>query len=881
MTGNEEPTVDRKRRRGRWRVVNLLLATVVAGGLVFVSLFGSGPIPALGALLNPGTGVWTDASGASLPVDQTITVPGLDTTATVGFEDNGVAHIDAGSDADMFRAIGFVHATFRIFQMDLIRRQAAGKLSEVIGAQGVESDKFELDLGLLRAAERDWEEMPEDSPAKAALVDYSAGINSAIDQMIEDDTLPMYFKVLDYEPQPWTPVDSLLVQRLMTQTLSLDMRPLTFTYIEQAVGKATFDEWFPATPWNQQYPFDPGPYEQLPLQELPASDPAAPTPEAAASTSEQIGTDTAVPETSNRTSIEQTALATAMADRTAGLPSNAVHTFGNSNVWVVSGSKTASGEPILASDPHLSMTMPSVWFQLSATSPSYSMTGVTLPGVPVVLIGKNKHISWGIANSQHQSTFFYLEKTDPSRPDQYYWNGAWQPMAKVNYTINVKGQSPVEHVVRITTHGPIMTDQDVTASMWWVGTLPSENLDSALELVKADNFTQFREALRGWGTPAENFAYADDAGNIGIVNAGYSPQSESSSPYLPMSGTGDSEVTGSVPFDALPVTYNPPEGFAAASNQREVTADYPYFWGRGYDFFDQGWRQAEIVSHLQDATDLTVADTTALQLSLVDGVARAFAPTVIAAMEGQQLSPTEQTALAQLKSWDYNLSVDSAAATIWLRFVRLYEYEVFHPNWEYYDIPAPPRDEISPSKTGGGYAMESMRGMLVTLSQNDPGNELFSPPGTPDRTAIDAVRTAFSETIEDLAGKNGPDPETWAYGNAHFVMFESLLRSTPLDVGPFTYGSGGRTLNSILGPPPVRDGKTLTGVSTGGASWRFVIDWGTGEAISSLPGGASENPVSPWYANGVSDWLAGRYGPVLEGTQAAEATEGRTWTLQS
>lgn len=873
-------------RFGRGRVaqkIHLLVACLVAALLAVISLAGAGPLPALGYLLTPGNGVWTDAASADLPTNQTIELPGLDGKVSIGFEKSGTPHIKAGSDADMFTAMGYLHSTFRLFQMDLMRRQAAGRLAEIVGPEGVASDAYELDVGLARAAERDWKTMSPNSPAYNALVDYSAGVNNAMEKMQKSGTLPMYFKLLGYEPKPWTPVDSLLVQRLLTQTLSMDMRPMTFTVLAEAIGKKTFDTWFPAAPWNKQHPFDPGPYEKVQLKTLPVSDPAAPNPEPP-NIVDQSGAAkpaSAIPALTDGGSIPvgSTALADVMLKRIAGLPANAIHTFGNSNVWVVAGSKTASGKPILASDPHLSLTLPSTWFQVSALSPGYHMTGVSLPGLPVVLIGKTDTISFGIANSQHNSTFFYLEKTSLDKPDQYFWKGDWRPMSKVTYSIKVKGAPSVKHVVRLTVHGPIVTDQGITASMWWVGALPSDNLNSALKMVKATTFAEFRSALAGWGTPAEDFAYADRAGNIGIVNAGYAPQIASGSPYLPMSGTGESDVIGTVPPAALPVTYNPPEGFAGASNQREVGVDYPYYFGRGYDFFDQGWRQNEIVKSLSGATGVTMQQTQQLQMSAVDGVAREFAPTVIAAMAGQKLTDQENSALELLTNWNYSLDTDSAAATIWLAYVRLYEYSVFMPWWKTFAVPAPARDELTPSKDHGGYALESLRGMLVTLSASDPGNNLFTGSNGAGSSAVTLMRLAFKETVASLAKKSGPSPASWTYGKTHLLLIESLLQNTTLDAGPYEVGSGGRAINSVLGHTPTRDGRLLTGVTSGGASWRLVIDWGTGQAVSSYPGGTSENPASPWYANGVDGWLAGRYEPLLDEKQANKLTKGRTWTL--
>jgi penicillin amidase len=872
-------------RKGRARTVRAV-ANAIGAGLVVVVLLavsaaGAGAVPALGPALNPGTGVWADSRGGGLPTDQHLLVPGMTTRTTVGFESNGIPHIEAGSDQDMFRAIGYLHARFRIFQMDLERRQAGGRLAEIIGEQGVESDTFELDLGLVRAAERDLRTLPPQT--RAVLDAYAAGVNAGVAQLRRDGTLPMYFKLLGYDPAPWTPLDSLLVQRLETQTLAYSDRPLFFSYLAKGIGKERFDQWLQVVPQNSQFPYDKGPYKSLPLQQLPVgADPAAPAVPAMpmpASTGAVPGA-SAGPSPAVSVTPAMTSASTAVLDRYAELPLNAIHTMGNSNAWAISGDRTASGKPILAADPHLTMSLPSLWFQLAARSPNYDVAGVTLPGVPAVLLGHNPQASWGITNSQHPTTLYYLEQTDAAHPDQYYWNDAWRPMNKVQYTINVKGGAPVQHTVKLTAHGPILTQQDITASVWFSGMLPSDNLTSILAATRASSFDQFHEALRGWGTPAENFVYADKAGDIGIVNAGYVPQVRGGSAYLPMSGTGENDVIGTVPFEALPLVHNPPEGVVSTANQREVTADYPYYYGRSYDFFDQGWRESEIVHALDGRKGITAEQMGQLQLNQVDGTARALLPAVLEALRGQKLNPTEQAALDQLTNWNYSLDADSAAATLWTRFITLYNYAVWHPLWEQYKIPSPPTEGFTPRTSRNSYVVDAMMGMLLKLSVSDPGNEIFSPSTMAKRTAPDVMRLAFSDVVKDLSAKRGPEPKQWLYGDKHQVMFASLLQSTPLDDGPYPYGGNGRVINSITSPPQERDGKTLDTVNIGGPSWRYVIDWGTGKAMSSLPGGTSENPTSPWYANGVQDWLAGRFSPMLSGQEAQAATKGRTWTLQ-
>ncbi|GAA1964533.1 penicillin acylase family protein [Catenulispora subtropica] len=865
--------------RGRLglRAASLAGALALAVAVLQVSVAGAGTIPPLGAAVNPGTGVWITADQGDPPHDQTLTLPGLSGTATVSFEANGTAHIKAATDSDMYRALGYTHARFRLFEMDLARRQAEGRLAETTNdPAALPSDEYELDLGLLRASQRDWAALPADSPARAVLTEYAQGVNSAIAQMKKDNTLPLYYKLMNFSVEQWTPIDSLAVQRLETQTLAFDPLPTAYSYIAGAFGEQKFEQLYQAVGQNPQYPYDPGPYQKLPLTPIPARADGTPTPTGgtvpqASSTSQefQIG--------SSQQAIDASAQ---FQDRLSQLPANAYHTIGDSNAWVVSGKLTASGKAILASDPHLNLTMPSIWYQVELRSPSYQLAGVTVPGIPAVLDGKNQHISWGLTNSQRPGTFYYLEKTDAAHPDQYFWNGQWQPMTKIVNKIKKHDGSTVDYTTRMTVHGPIMTVQGVTAAVWFTGTLPSDNLDTMLTVEKATTFDQFHQALRGWNTPPQNFAYADDAGNIGIVNAGLQPQTaDSCLPWLPMAGTGECDVAGSIPFEALPITYNPPSGFAQTANQREVGTDYPYYYGRGYDFFDQGWRSTEITKALTGATGITSQQMQDLQMSSADDVARAMLPTVLDDLQGQQWDPVQTAALNDLKTWDYSLTADSTAATIWGRFMVLYGYAVWHPVWQQYKVPAPPRDVFTPRTNDSTYAVDGLNGLLINMTVNDTANPLFAPAGSTTHTAPEVIRQAFASAVDDLKSKRGPDVTTWKLGNGHKVMIASLLKSPTLDEGPFASGGSGRTINSVVSAAPVRHGKTLTGVAVGGASWRMVVDWGTGQGVGVYPGGQSENPASPWYSDRLADWFAGRNTPMLEGDQASAATKGRTWTL--
>lgn len=867
----------RPRGRLRRRLLDSLGALVAVGLVLVLSAAGYGPVPALGPLLNSGTGLWRLSPEASTPNSETISLSVLDKPGTVAFEPNGDTHITAGTDQDLFRLMGYVDARFRLVQMDLERRQAESKLAAVLGHSALDSDTFELDLGIGRAAQRDWDTLPAGDPGRDALLSFTQGVNAGIDQLESSHQLPSPFKVLGYQPDPWTPVDSLAIQRLMTQTLNFTDTPLTFSYAANALPADVFNAWYPQVYENPQTPYDVGPYQKLPLAPLAVRADTAPGGQSGAQAQGHAAGQL------SSTPIEL-----------ADLPVNAVHYVGNSNAWVVAGSHTQSGKPILAGDPHLQLTLPSNWYQLEGTSPSYHFTGVTLPGVPAPLLGKTDNFAWAVTNAQRPTTLYYIEKTDADHPNQYFYQGAWHPMQTQTYQVDVKGEGTVTHTVSFTAHGPMMTLQGITASVWYAGVLPSNNLDSILQMLHATTFAQFKESLRGWATPSLNFLFAGNNGDIGAVDPGAAPQVPGHNVALPLPGDGSADITGTIPFDALPSVVNPPSGFIVSANNREVGADYPYEYSTSYNYADAGYRAEELTAQLSTGGLQTAQSTQALQFDIHDALAHDMVPEILNAMAGQQLDSQEQQVVQKLSSWDDQMTVSSPEAYFFQKFIVALVYATFEPWWQYYKIPGDPLNELPVSASGGSFSSQIMYGDLWNWIKNDPNDKYFSTPDGTRRDANDVVRTAFRQTVSSLTKKLGTSFTLWDFGQHNERLFPSLLSVDDFNVGPIISGSDGRTINSGV---PVISGNATGGsdllksnqtqvdihqwtVITTGASWRFVDDLGTGTAEAILPGGDSEDPLSPWYSNGIPVWLNGDLQPLLEGAAADRAATIR-WRFTS
>jgi penicillin amidase len=625
-------------------------------------------------------------------------------------------------------------------------------------------------------------------------------------------------------------------------------------------------QWFPVIPLDQntQRPYDTGPYHldaPVPLDSAAPSAAIAP-----AGGTHDVGD-------------AETSAASDLLARMAALPSDAFGDAigggtalgGNSNNWAVDGTKTASGMPLMAGDPHLHQTLPAIWYQVQYDSPSFHAAGVTIPGLPGVIIGHNQHISWSLTNTQNAATFYYQERTDAAHPGQYYWQGGWHPLQTISYSIPVKHRAPVSFAVKLSVHGPLMTQNGETLAVWWAGAQPSPDIGALVGVNQAGNFQQFRDALRGWHSPSQNFVYADDQGNIGLISAGYYPQVASGQPWLPLPGDGSADVVGTIPFDDIPQVYDPPSHIVWSANQREVGADYPYYIGTSLEFFDPGYRADQIEQTLSSGSNFTAADMQRLQNNTHDFLSGLILPHLASALAGQSLAPREQQAAALLAQWDGNMTVDSPAATIWMRFWTQYMYETFHPWWVANQMPIKqdPSLDLSPKQTG------SLSGVLgedlVAWTAIDPANAAFSlPDGTP-RTAPDVMRTAFSNAVAALATQLGPDPATWTWGRVHTREFDSLVQIASLNYGPRPASGGPWTVDAAT---------SNEFDATHGPSWRFVMDWSTGQSWGVYPGGQSENPLSPWYENQIAAWWNGSYYPMLDGDQARAAAGTTTWIIQ-
>jgi penicillin amidase len=873
---------DRMRTPATWGRRRLGLVSSAVGAVVVSALllgilgFGYGTIPALGPALDPGRGAWTSAYDGTPVTSQALHVPGLTKPVTVSFTKDGLTSINAGDEHDLFLALGYVHAKDRLSEMDLERRLGEGQLAQLGGPSDLASDEFELRLGLLRTAQNEW--ATTTGTARQALLAYAQGVNDDIAQVRADGDWPAVFTLTGAYPRPWTPVDSLVIQGVLTQELDYTTGPLDYAILQRSLGSTNASDWFPVVPANTWTPYDTGPYLKEPLTpvaaDLASSAPAGQSPTTTAPTT----TASAKPATKAATKAVARAVTEAagqLLDELGQLPAGQIHEYPDSNAWAVNGPAVSGGGALLGGDPHLPQTLPSIWYEVALSAPGYQVAGASLPGVPGVLLGHNAHIAWSLTDTQNSATLYYAEQV---RGDEYYWRGAWRKMTVAHYTIPVRGGATVHLAVDITVHGPIMTQVGQRMAVDWMGNVPSDDLGALIGINQASDWTQFKAALAGWRAPTQNFTYADrnpvtgkaatgQTGNIGVYAAGYYPQVPGGcQPWRPMSGAGQCDISGVIPYNAIPQVYDPPSHVVATDNQRPVAADYPYYVGTSGDFYDPGYRAAYAYQALGSAGQRSAADIASLQNNLTDPLAAQIVPRLLAALGSADLTSAERSALSSLSSWNYSMSAGSTAATVWWTFWSDYLSAVFEPWWKAGHVPVG-KDSADLAVTPNLAPLDED---LQAWTLTSPENAAFrGPSGHGFADASVAMVAAFGQAVSHLSSSLGGAPSSWTWGRVHSREFPAVSGANGLGYGPRSAG----------GDPFTEDAADGGLTATAGPSWRMVATLGAAgvSAEGVYPGGQSENPASPWYANLIPLWWDGQYLPV---PVPGSVGDGAKWTLR-
>jgi penicillin amidase len=772
------------------------------------------------------------AALAGAPPEQSVHFPAASDRVEIVFDAHDVPHIYARSAEDAYRALGWLHAGERLWQMELLRRRASGTLAELIGPDGLESDKLVRRLGIRRTAEEALASglVGEDVPRWLAA--YAEGVNARLAEL-GDKGLPDELEALGVTPAPWTPGDSAAFSKYMGWDQSGSDADLWLGMMVEKLGAEAVAELWPLDrPYElPTIPADGAVDEDgLRQAELARREPSADIAALAARRGARLD------------SRESSAL---IAQLAAAARDDRGSTFGSNN-WVVSGARTQSGKPLLANDPHLGFTTPSLWYTAHLVAPTLNVIGVTFPGQPFVTLGHNDSMAWGFTNMQADAVDYFVETVNPADPNQYRHRGAWSEFETRSELIRVRGQAPVTLVVRSTVHGPTVEVGDKLVAIAWTGLRPTREALAIARLNTARGLRDFIEAMRVLDTPPMNVAYADGEGNIAMAPWGDLPLRARGHGRVPVDGaSGEYDWIGLIPREAMPLAINPACGWLASANGRPAPVGYPHYLGW---MWDPSYRTRRIHQLLAGSESVTTSQMRAFQLDAHDLAARAFTPLLLAVLE--ETPPTEPAELAArqaLRGWDFEFTPDTVAGTIWNRWFALYRDAVWEDEWRSRGIQQP--------AGSWGYSGDNEREpaleVLEYISREKPHSIWFDDRTTPQReTRDELILAAFRAAVRELARELGPDLQAWRWGARNRFAAEQLSplvgdASAGLELrgGPFTLNPGGKG-----------------GAVSSGASWRQVVDLGAlGESVGVYPGGQSADPASPHYADQLALWARGEY----------------------
>ncbi len=773
-----------------------------------------------------------------------LSLPGLSAPVKVYRDRWGVPHIYARTNADLFMAQGYVHAQDRLWQMELHRRTAHGQLAEVLGSIALNSDRFIRVLGFSRVARRE-AALLEGQP-RLTIEAYVRGVNTYIVQ--HPRRLPIEFTILRLRPRPWEPTDVLVWGKIMSLTLSENWKfEILRARLVAAVGA-----------------------ERAAALELRYADEHPLVIPHGVHYSADIGAD-------------------ALDGAAAVEPFTGGDAPGQgSNAWVAGGARSASGMPLLANDMHLSLQMPSLWYENHLSGGDYHVTGASMPGSPGVIVGHNERIAWGVTNGMTDVQDLYIEKFDPADPTRYEFRGAWEQAEIVHEPIVVRGQdAPVIEEVRITRHGPIISSLvpppaqesgiDVSGNgrpttdslaLRWTALEPGRILNAILNLNRARNWDDFRAALADWTVPVQNFVYADVNGHIGYALGGDIPIRASGDGRLPVPGwTGEYEWTGIIPHAEMPHALDPAEGLVVTANNRIVGDGYPYplqaEWLAGY--------RAIRIRQLLDQTPTHDANSFARihadQQSLPGRALAALADRLPVA------TVTAQHARDALAAWNGELTAGSVGGAI---YARLREKLLL----------AAHADIAGPLATITGLGMFAtlmrneyfMRAIPHTLQHIADHEDAWLPAG---RTWDGVLGEAWEAAVTELRAEYGDDVRTWRYGRFHTLTLRHPLSAVPalaplLNRGPFPMGGDIDTV--CMGHRP-REFAALPFYLA--PSYRQICDLADWDRSCSIhPTGQSGHPASRHYADFIQPWLKVQYHPMLWTRARVEGAAVSQMTLE-
>ncbi len=763
-----------------------------------------GSVPPIAKFLDPFHGFWKNAECKKRPGTEKLQLDELRGKVEIQFDEQMIPHIFAENNHDLYYAQGYITAKDRLWQLDFQTRFAGGRLSEVIGPKAIHIDSYQRRMGMVYGAENTLLEMEKDPEIKEIMHAYTAGINAYIHSLKPED-YPIEFKILDYQPEDWKPINSALLLKLMSATLTADSDQFYMSNALSKYGADAVKELFPDYPFREDPIIPKGTKWNFKALETP----------------------------------KQPLIASGKS--VCNQPTKQIEEGIGSNNWALAGTKTASGYPMLANDPHLDLTLPSIWYQIQMASNDVNAYGVSIPGAPGIVIGFNRNVAWGVTNVGANVMDWYRIKFKDNSQREYWYNNKWNPLKPRIEEIAVRGGKTILDTVYYTHHGPIvyLNSQkpkelakcyNIPAghALRWIAHDPSNDIRTFYMLNRAKNYTDYREALSHYTAPAQNFIFASIDNDIAITSSGYLPLKWNDQGKFLLDGSDPAnDWHGRIPADQNPTVKNPPRNFVSSANQRPTDATYPYYLNWDFATYERAHR---INTRLSVMTHANVDSLRSLQNDNYSFLAADILPTLLSVVDVKTLNDTESKGIELLRKWNRCFDADAIAASIF----EIWQKDIGVKTWsDKFDDPNilmryPSRDK------------------LVELLLKEPNSKWFDNSRTSQKeTRDDVIRAAYKFAIDSLERKYGAMSDDWKWGNVKHTHVPHLAQIT---------GFGSKFLNN---------GGSKSSVNAtsekNGPSWRMIVALGkVVKAYGVFPGGESGNPGSFYYDDMVDTWSNGK-----------------------
>jgi penicillin amidase len=809
------------------RIVPFAVSGILTAGLVFILNEPWGPVPPMGKFLSPQHGLWQNAEPADQHFDAELNLPGIKGKAEVYFDERLVPHVFAENEEDLYFIQGYLHAKFRLFQIDLQTKAAAGRASEIAGPKAINFDREQRRLGMVYAAENAVREIEKDVASKVFFDAYTNGVNAYIESLKEAE-IPIEYKLLNIKPEKWSNLRTALLLKMMAKMLSSG----TETDLANTNAKSVFlpDELKMLYPQvhDSLVPIIP----KGTVFKKPGIVPVKPV---LADSLYLTKKDIASVKEISRPDINN-----------------------GSNNWVVAGRKTQSGAPILCNDPHLELSLPSIWYEIQLVSPNCNVYGVSLPGSPFVIIGFNDSIAWGVTNSQRDVKDYYEIKFRDKSRKEYWLNGQWASATQRMEEIKVKGGKTVYDTVAYTIFGPVMYDESFQGAdsvgkgrnlaVRWTAHDPSNEGITFYKLNRSKNYADYEEAIKTFECPGQNFVFASKAGDIAIWQQGKFPARWDRQGLYIMPGEDSSFMwQGFIPQPENPHIKNPERGFLQSANQRPADSTYPYFIPGSYITP----RGITIENKLATMSGITIKDMMALHGNYFNALAEDAKGILLKYVRENELNDKEKQYLQIFRNWDLMASPDSKGQAIFQCWWDSLETTIW-------------KDELSRTTPASPMPEEQT---TMELLKKDTALRYADDIQTPQvETLFDVVTASFKKASLLLTEKEAGDQLPWSkFKNPtvyHLIKDLKGFARAGLPVG-----GNGNIINAVT--------------HSHGPSWRMIVHLTTPtEAYGVFPGGQSGNPGSRFYDNDVTAWVEVRYNKLWFMRQGDRTDKNIKWVMK-